>query len=73
MFLFLKTALHNSFLKHKEHHFGVLRELLLFFEFSIFYVLYVFNNKKQLETKDVLIFLTLDNRKQFSKIETKLA
>ena len=51
-FLFFKTVIENSFQKHREQCFGVFWKLLLFFEFSVFYVLFDFLNQK----KNVLYF-----------------
>ena len=54
----------NSFLKHKEHNFGVLLKLFLFSKFNVFCILYIFYNKnlnKYLLFSSLSLFLRAKN------------
>ena len=66
-FLFLKIVLENSFSKHEENYFSVLRKLFLFFEFGVFYILMFFRTKKKKNTGYQIRSLSC-----FSKIKTVL-
>ena len=73
-----QIELENNFLKHKEHYLSVLLNMLLFFKFNVFCVLYIFSillifhNKNSFfkqhplcETTKITLKLSLKIRKMF--------